>query len=81
MSYESTNGEKCVTCYAEGKGTFLMQRVNGGFGACCPNCNGTESVPEDYEFCGTCGYDHSYDMDDPTKAAEIKKAHNLTVIK
>jgi DnaJ-class molecular chaperone len=29
--------------------------------ATCFTCNGEGSVPEDYEPCGDCGYDHGYE--------------------
>lgn len=62
-----TNGEKCAKCYREGK-TYLMRKIDGGFGAYCPNCNGHESLPEDYETCSSCGYDHSYEVDKANEA-------------
>jgi hypothetical protein len=31
------------------------------------------SMPQDYELCGTCLFDHQYDM--PQAFHEIKKAH------
>lgn len=33
------------------------------------------NLPEDYEQCGTCGFDHSYDESDPTVYEKMRKAH------
>ncbi len=32
-------------------------------------------VADDYEQCGTCGYDHEYDSIDRTAREQIAKAH------
>ena len=34
-----------------------------------------EDTPADYETCGTCGYDHEYDIVSQTAVDAMRKAH------
>lgn len=39
----------------------------------CEECKA--KLPKDYELCGTCNYDHNYDMISPQIALKIKEVH------
>lgn len=39
---------------------------------CCDDC--AKHLPADYEVCGTCGYDHTYDG--PYVQDQIRKIHS-----
>lgn len=37
-------------------------------------------LPEDYEECGVCGFDHLYDSGEPDMYAQIKQAHQEAAV-
>lgn len=39
----------------------------------CEFCSDIQYIPDDYEVCGTCGYDHAYDC--IGAQAEIERLH------
>lgn len=36
-----------------------------------------DDLPDDYEVCGTCGFDHNYDFCDSVAYAKMKHAHSF----
>lgn len=56
---ETPNGKTAVTINAVNTAVAFAM-----LGLTHEQCTISE-VPSDYELCGTCGYDHSYDSDSP----------------
>ncbi len=78
---------ECPTCEGEGSYTEQFEPVPGGgmpgddqMGVSvrcqvkCKTCKGKKviPVPEDYEACGTCGFDHSYEYLEASRAHETE---------
>lgn len=50
---------KCSACYLNKNQTHAINIL--GY---CPECYGTDELPDDYELCGVCDRDHEYDCGD-----------------
>lgn len=62
---------KCEQCYLSNGHTVSMVE-----GEICLSCGREDVLPNDYECCSICGYDHEYDKFDYISYNNIVHAHN-----
>jgi hypothetical protein len=66
----------CDICYFAGNGRIAVSKDNP-----CPKCgNHSTDLPDDYEVCCVCMYDHQYESEEAAKEhalIELAKTDNM----